>query len=402
MSAEKKLPAGWEVKRLGEVCELVNGGTPKTGVPEYWNGEHLWITPAEMGKRQTPYLSNTDRCLSDMGLRNSSAKLLPPYSVILSSRAPIGYLVINEKPMATNQGCKGIVPSDSVYYMFLYYFLAAKKDILNSLGTGATFKELSLGKLQKVIIPLPPLSEQKRIVAILDEAFQSIDRAKENAEKNLANAREVFDGYLNQVFSNPGKDWEEKKLGEIADVFDGPHATPKITNEGPLFLGIDSLVKGTIQVIRSRHVSEADYKIWTRRVTPQKDDVVFSYETRLGQAAIIPEGLICCLGRRVGLLRCDEKLMIPEFFLAQYLSPPYQNYLSTKVVKGATVDRLSITDFPHFYMKIPHVDEQKSIIKGISSLSAQTRHLESIYQKKLAALDELKKAILQKAFSGEL
>jgi type I restriction enzyme S subunit len=83
----------WQTKTLGEMCEVMNGGTPKTGVPEYWDGKHRWITPAEMGKRLSPYVADTERKLTDLGLCNSSAQMLPPHSVILSSRAPIGHLV---------------------------------------------------------------------------------------------------------------------------------------------------------------------------------------------------------------------------------------------------------------------------------------------------------------------
>ena len=184
---------GWEIRKLGEVCEVMNGGTPKTGVPENWDGSHLWITPAEMGKRLSPYVSNTERKLTDFGLRDSSARMLPPKSVILSSRAPIGYLVINTEPMATNQGCKGLIPRSQIHYKYLYYYLLSIVDLLNSLGTGATFKELSGGKLKEVTIPLSALSEQLRIVALLDEAFEGIATAKANADKNLKNARQPFD-----------------------------------------------------------------------------------------------------------------------------------------------------------------------------------------------------------------
>src|SRR5437868_15361850 len=99
-----------QTKNIGELCEVVNGGTPKTGITEYWGGPHCWITPAEMGKRTSPYVGKTERTISDLGMQNSSARPLPKYSVILSSRAPIGHLVINTELMATNQGCKGLVP----------------------------------------------------------------------------------------------------------------------------------------------------------------------------------------------------------------------------------------------------------------------------------------------------
>ena len=182
------MKGGWKIKKLGEVCEVVNGGTPKTGIPEYWDGRNLWITPAEMGRRLSPYVNDTERKITELGLRNSSARMLPPYSVILSSRAPIGHLVINTEPMATNQGCKGLIPSSQLQHKFLYYYLSSNVDLLNSLGTGATFRELSGNKLKDVTIPVPPLSEQKHIELILDAALSSIAVAKEKAERNLRNS----------------------------------------------------------------------------------------------------------------------------------------------------------------------------------------------------------------------
>ena len=111
---------GWQRKPLRDLCEVMNGGTPKTGVREYWGGKHLWITPAEMGKRLSPYVEDTERKITDLGLRDSSARMLSPHSVILSSRAPIGHLVINTKPMSTNQGCKGLIPGKQLEHKFLY------------------------------------------------------------------------------------------------------------------------------------------------------------------------------------------------------------------------------------------------------------------------------------------
>ncbi|MBK8071793.1 MAG: restriction endonuclease subunit S [Ramlibacter sp.] len=145
-----------------------------------------------MGKRHTPYIDQTERTITDQGLQNSSARPLPPYSVILSSRAPIGHLAINTQPVMV-QGCKGLVPRNRIDHKFLYYYLGSIVDLLNDLGTGAIFKELSGGKLKEVPVPVPSLPEQRRIVAILDDAFEGIAIAKANAEKNLRNARELAD-----------------------------------------------------------------------------------------------------------------------------------------------------------------------------------------------------------------
>src|SRR5581483_5645200 len=111
----------WREATSGEVCDVVNGGTPKTGVATNWGGPHLWITPAEMGGRGDPYVAETERQLTNAGL--ASANLLPVHSVILSSRAPIGHLVINTAPMATNQGCKGLVPKAGLNHKYLFYYL---------------------------------------------------------------------------------------------------------------------------------------------------------------------------------------------------------------------------------------------------------------------------------------
>jgi type I restriction enzyme S subunit len=151
-------------------------------------------------------------------------------------------------------------------------------------------------------------------------------------------------------------------------VFDGPHATPKTVGEGPVFLGIGALQDGRINLGETRHVTPEDYVKWTRRVEPQPGDVVFSYETRLGQAAIIPEGLKCCLGRRMGLVRIDRSRMLPRFFLYTYIAPHFQEFLRSRTVHGATVDRILLTEFPEFPFPCPSLSEQERITSLLGAL----------------------------------
>ncbi len=120
------LPKGWEVKKLGEVCDVINGGTPKTGNTEYWSGNIKWLTPKDMGKLANKYVDDTSKKITTLGLQKSSAKLIPANSVILSTRAPIGHLAINVFEMATNQGCRGIIPGKSISNKYLFYFLSAR------------------------------------------------------------------------------------------------------------------------------------------------------------------------------------------------------------------------------------------------------------------------------------
>ncbi len=156
-------------------------------------------------------------------------------------------------------------------------------------------------------------------------------------------------------------DWPNVSIGDVADIFDGPHATPKTVDAGPVFLGIGSLQRGRINLGETRHVTPEDFGTWTRRVKPRPGDVVFSYETRIGEAAIIPEGLLCCLGRRMGLVRAHKSRLDSRFFLYTYLSPSFQDFLRSRTITGSTVDRIALTEFPTFAIPLPPIAEQRAI-----------------------------------------
>ncbi|EQA1622862.1 restriction endonuclease subunit S [Enterobacter asburiae] len=157
-------------------------------------------------------------------------------------------------------------------------------------------------------------------------------------------------------------------IGAIAEVFDGPHATPKKLPSGPYFLSISSLDKGRLDLTKSAFLSEEDFKKWTKRVTPEESDLLFSYETRLGEAALMPAGVRACLGRRMGLLRFDKAKAIPEYVLYAYLSPAFQQTIKANTLTGATVDRLSISEFPNFPIRIPPLEDQKKVANLLGSI----------------------------------
>jgi len=166
----------------------------------------------------------------------------------------------------------------------------------------------------------------------------------------------------------PGK-WRETRLRDIAEIFDGPHATPAKTGVGPLFLGISSLRRGHLDLTQSEHLSEKDYRKWTRRVTPAAGDVVFSYETRIGEAGFVPAGLRCCLGRRMGLLRARRNKIHPRFLLYAYLAPQFQSVLQARTIHGSTVDRVPLIDMPEFPILIPEdLSEQAAIAAILGAL----------------------------------
>ena len=188
----------WEVCAIEEMAErIAQGGTPKTSVAGYWKGEIPWITPAEMGDDAAHhYTERTLRTISVEGLQNSSAELLPVNSVIVSSRAPIGYVTINKVEMAANQGCKGIVPKAEVYHEFLYFSLLVANQLLNDLGAGAGFKEISASTLKTFLIPVPEYSEQQKIADCLSSVDDLI-RARAVRIKGLKSYKR---GLMQQLF----------------------------------------------------------------------------------------------------------------------------------------------------------------------------------------------------------
>ena len=163
--------------------------------------------------------------------------------------------------------------------------------------------------------------------------------------------------------------WREVLLGEIAEIYDGPHATPQKTGSGPVFLGISNLVDGRIDLSNTEHLSEYDYLTWTRRVTPTPGDIVFSYETRLGEVAAIPDGLRCCLGRRMGLLRPRAESVDSRFLLYAYLGPRFQETLRSRAVQGSTVDRVLLSELGSFPIELPrNIEDQRAVAHILGTL----------------------------------
>jgi type I restriction enzyme S subunit len=160
-------------------------------------------------------------------------------------------------------------------------------------------------------------------------------------------------------------------IGEIAEIYDGPHATPKKIEKGPYFLSISSLEKGRLDLSKSAFLSEDNFQKWTKRVTPQKGDLLFSYETRLGEAALMPGGIRACLGRRMGLLRPKKDKVVPEYLLYAYLSPGFQQAIVANTIRGATVDRIALNELPNFKVRIPGLAEQEKVAALLQAIDAK-------------------------------
>lgn len=215
----------WEYKKLGEVAEIIGGSTPKTNIKEYWDGDYFWITPAELkGDR---FIKSTSRTITDLAVENTNLSLLPKGTVLLSSRAPIGKVAIADVPMYCNQGFKNIICGEKLNNNYVYWLLYGKTEYLNSLGVGATFKEISKKIVENIPIPLPPLSTQQSIVSELDSLSKIIADCKETLKDYDALEQSIFYDMFGDPVKND-KGWEVKKLGEIGFCCSG--GTPSRSN----------------------------------------------------------------------------------------------------------------------------------------------------------------------------
>ena len=396
------MKAGWTRKPIGDVFKVVNGGTPKTGVASNWDGPHAWITPAEMGNLDTPFIAESRRTLTDEGLR-TGAELVPAGSIILSSRAPIGHLVINEIPMAFNQGCKGLIPSPAVDTKFAYYFLLTNVPLFESLGTGATFKELSGGKLKEVQFQFPALGEQRRIVTLLDEAFADIATAKANAEKNLQNARELFEGHLQSIFSNPGHGWQARTLEELGTIT----SSKRIFKDEYVEVGIPfyrtkeikELANG-LEITTELFITEYRYnEIKSGFGVPKKGDILLTAIGTIGEIWVVD-------GKNDFYFKDGNVLWLKNFnsVNTQFLKYVLLSFVESlkKMSHGSAYSALPIQRLNAHQIFLPTLEEQTQIVNALDELLDFSRQLEAIYRQKLTALDDLKKSLLHQAFSGQL
>jgi type I restriction enzyme, S subunit len=383
--------------KLGDVCTIVNGATPKTSVSDFWDGPHPWITPAEMAFDETPYRTETRRTLSEAGLQSCSASLLPPNSVVLSARAPIGHLVINTVPMATNQGCKGLVPSEAVHYEYLYHFLAFNRERLNQLGTGATFLELSAAKLKAVTMPLPSLEDQRRIVTKLDRAFAEIDRAIENTEQAMQKASNVLIQFLDNIFSGPDFHmWQRRTVSEIAD-----HKLGKMLDKNKN--------RGEFQpYLRNLNVRWFEFDL---------DDVLaMKVEKRERERySVLPGDLMICEGGypgRCAIWNVDQPMYFQK---AIHRVRPHDSrhtewiqywlfYLDStdelrQYFTGAGIQHLTGKALAALPIPVPPPEQAEPLSHRADAIRREVENLRTVYHQKLTALRTLKQSILAETFS---
>lgn len=389
----------WEIKKLGEVCETGAGGTPLKAHKDYYEGGTIpWLLSGEVSQGD---IFEAKNFITKKGLENSSAKLFPPNTVLVAMYgATAGQVGILRFKAATNQAVCGILPNNKTIPEYIFYCFLSKKDELVAQAAGGAQPNISQIKIKNTKIPLPSLPEQQRIVSILDKAFTAIARAKANAEQNLKNAKELFESYLQGVFEKKGEDWEEKKLSEITEVKDGTHDSPIYIKEGIPFVTQKNIKPDGLTFDNTKFITETDHeKFYKRSNVTFRDILISMIGANRGMAAMVDDKRIFSI-KNVGLIKSNENINMN--YLLYYLKSSFAMKYVLYMSNGGAQEFVGLTALRSFPIPLPSLKQQQTIVRQLDALRAETQKLEAVYQKKIDDLEELKKSILQKAFSGGL
>jgi type I restriction enzyme S subunit len=396
------LPPGWAWTTLGEITSIVSGSTPKTGVAEYWGGDIAWITPDDRSRSRSKTITRGARTITQAGYESCSTTLMPPGAVLYSSRAPIGYAAIAAGPVCTNQGFKSFVPREVIVSDLLYWFLTYATPDIRKLGSGTTFPELSKAKAREIRIALPPLNEQRRIVAAIEEHLSRLDAA----DASLAAALRRLAPLRDHTFMAACPDGSPTvPLGELLrEPLRNGHSAKASPNGTVRTLTLSAVTRGEFVEANTKLTAADPAKI--ERLWLEPGDVLIERSNTpelVGTAAlfrgprnwaIFPDLLI--------RVRVGDGLL-PEFLEIVLKSRPTRRYFqaaaqgiagSMPKIDQAVVERLEVS--------VPPLEEQRRIVQEVEERLSRIDAMRASIERAQRRSRALRAAILERAFRGEL
>ena len=377
--------------RLGDVCTIVSGTTPKSSCPEYWNGDINWVTPAELTD-ESDVIFESQRKITKQAVIDSSLKPFPEGTVLLSSRAPIGKVAIAGVEMYCNQGFKNLICSDSIYNRYLYHFLKNKTEYLNSLGRGATFKEISKSIVEEIEIPLPPLEEQRRIAAVLDKVSDLIAKRRAQLDKLDLLVKSRFVEMFGDTIINP-YGWNKDILGAVCDVRDGTHDSPQYYDEGFPLVTSKNVTGGKIDLAGCSLVCETDYNKINERSKVDLGDIIMPMIGTVGKPVIVniePNFAI----KNVSLIKFRPDSKVLNIYILVMLQSDYFDMAVLNKVRGGTQKFISLGDIRNLEMLVPPIKLQNEFASFVKQIDTTKLTV----QRSLDQLETLKKALMQQYF----
>ncbi len=385
------MKAGWETKALGEVCDFdktqgTHQDLPYVGLEQIESNTGRYIEP------EVP-----------IAVKSSTFKFSPKHVLYGRLRPYLNKVLLPDFDGHCSTEIFPIKPNSSLAREYLFYWLVSDEvvSLINATSTGARMPRADMNEVLHFKIPPPPISEQHRIVAILDKAFDGIAKAKAAAETNLQNARAVFESYLQEVFTRRGDGWVDKTLEQISTTFGREKSRHRPRNAAHLYGGAYPFIQ-TGDIRNSEHFVTEYSQTYS--------------EAGLAQSKLWPKGTICITIAaniaETGILAFDACFpdsvigVVPnpkeaEIGFVEYLLQSFKVRIQS-LGQGSAQANINMGTFENERFPFPRVAEQKQIVAKLDELAEQTQHLESLYQRKITALDELKKSLLHQAFGGAL
>ena len=413
-----EIPENWAWCRLGEIGEIISGGTPSISNDNYWNGNISWITPADLSNYKEKYISRGKRNISIEGLENSSAKIICKGSVLFSSRAPIGYVVISEKEVTTNQGFKSISPYIENSEHYIYYFLLAEKENISLKASGTTFKELSGTEFGKIFIPLPPLSEQRRIVGKIEELLALVDDLEANktdlqsyikqakskvlemavrgelvpqnpddepasvllerikneqkSSKSKGKTTEHNTHYEEELPFDIPENWEWCRLGEVCDFENGfAFSSDNYCSQGVPLIRISNIQNSKIDL---KDVVFVD-KIVDEKLIVEKGDLLIAMSgATTGKMGNYTFKEKAYLNQRVGNIRIKAESILYPKYRDFFMLTKSNDVL--KMAYGGAQPNISGKMIESLLLPLPPLAEQKRIVEKIEEIFSELEFIE--------------------------
>ena len=338
--------------KLGDICKIVSGSTPKTNVDEYWDGDIKWITPAELND-DTYIITDSIRKITEIAVQKTGLTPLPEGTVILSSRAPIGKVAIAGCKMYCNQGFKNLVCSDKINNKYLYWFLKSKTSFLNSLGRGATFKEISKSIVSEIEINVPDLAQQNEAVKTFEKVSRIIALRKQELSTldSLTKARfvEMF-GFCQHMVS----------MGALCSIItDGTHQPPKFQDNGIPFIFVSNLANNTVTYNTEKFISQETYDELYKRTPIEIGDLLLSTVGSYGHPAVVIEDRKFLFQRHIAYLKPKHDIVNSFYLHSALLSPDAQRQIEERV-KGIAQKTLNLSEIRKILIPLPSIEEQNT------------------------------------------
>lgn len=390
--------SAWPTVALKDCARVVGGATPKSGTAEFWDGDVPWTTPKDLSDLDGKFLDDTPRKITAAGLRSCAAELLPANSVLFSSRAPIGHVAINSVPMATNQGFKSMVPGPEVDASFLYWWLKCHRAEIELLGNGATFKEVSKAVVERIEIPLPPLEEQKRIAAILDQA----DELRRKRQRAIDRLNQLGQAIFHEMFGDPvanNRGWPVLRLDEVSrNITDGTHDTPTRTPSGVPFVTSKNVRPFEFDLSNLEYVSLETHQEIIKRCNPRRGDVLYTnIGASVGSAVQNRFDFEFSL-KNVALIQPDRERLISDYLEYTLNNPKFKEALLSSSAAGGAQKFVTLKALRNAPVPVPPVAAQAQFAEWIDAMAIPKAQMTE-HQR---ALSSAFSSLQHRAFQGEL